>query len=100
MRTLGIPYAFADFDRDGCLVRVCPECGTRLREATDADGEQVSTVYADHYAAEHSETGTPDVDVCRGCGSSLPSEVPARDVGDLCFSCADVAMIEEMDGWG
>jgi hypothetical protein len=50
---IGIPYATADSDADGTMVRICPECGERIREATDKVGEQKTNGYAAHYAAEH-----------------------------------------------
>lgn len=53
---IGIPYAFAEIDDDGRLVRICPVCAARCVEVTDADGEQTTYSYQTHYAETHEES--------------------------------------------
>lgn len=54
MTAFGIPYAFGEMIA-GQLHRVCPVCGERCPERTDATGEQTTNSYAEHYEREHEE---------------------------------------------
>lgn len=52
--SIGIPYAEAVVV-DGRLYRICPKCGSYIREDWDPTGEQETNNYGEHWVSEGHE---------------------------------------------